>query len=79
MSLSERDVKIQLAACRGTLEALVTDKHLAIAVKKYGYVARTFEGDVFEESFIWAREEKQKLLDELNNGWHEDAYYDLFK
>ncbi len=51
--------KTILAACRGARDGLITDDHLGLAIEKYSYRARTFEGDTYETSFLWAREEKR--------------------
>ena len=74
MSLSERDTQIQLAACRGVLIGLSTNEHLGLAAKRYGYIARTFTGDVFESSLEWARQEKQNLKDDIEDAYQCDCF-----
>jgi hypothetical protein len=57
VDVRQRDDRLVLAASRGVWEALKNREDLGASAARYGYVARTFEGDAFETAFSWAREE----------------------
>lgn len=53
----EREDRLVLAASRGVFDAVYSTRDLGAACARYGYAARTFEGDAFETAFLWAKEE----------------------
>lgn len=59
----EREKDIALAASRGVLSVFVEPtKGLGPAARGYRYEARTPTGDAFEASYLWASEERRKLV-----------------
>lgn len=57
--MTDRDKAVQLAASLGVLCALTTTISLNEALDRYS--AETLPVDVFSDSFLWARDEKESL------------------